>query len=94
MLVNTGTQVSDTDGCISADDAVRLIAHHLLHISSRNGAFNHLDSVPEGSKLFMELVPVSAVKKELGEGLAVRLQMDQDLPTNERLESVSNTILA
>ena len=87
---------SDTDGCISVDDAVRLIAHHLLHISSRNGAFNHLDSVPEGSELFMELAPLLAAKKELGEGegLADQLQVDQDLPVNERLEAVSNTILA
>ena len=80
---------SDTDGCISSDDAIRLIAHHLVHISSKNGAYNYLDSVPEGSELFMELVPLLAAKMELGEGegLAVQLQvhMDQDLPASERL---------
>ena len=86
----------NTDDCISVDNAIRLIAHHLLHISSRNAAFNHLDSVPEGSQLAMELAPLLAAKKELGEdeGLNVQLQVDQDLPANDRLEAVSNTILA
>lgn len=51
---------------ISVDDAVRLVAHHLLHISSRNAGFNHLDGVPEGSELSMELAPLLAAKKELG----------------------------
>ncbi|KAL3140466.1 hypothetical protein ABBQ38_004725 [Trebouxia sp. C0009 RCD-2024] len=87
---------SDVVDRISADDAVRLVAHHLLHISSTNAGFNHLDSVPEGSDLSMELAPLLAAKKELGEaeGLAVQLQVDPDLPANERLEAVSNTILA
>ena len=87
---------SGTDDCISADDAMRLIAHHLLHICSRDGAFNHLATVPENSELSMELAPLLAAKKELGEGegLAVQLQVDKDLPANDRLEAVSNTILA
>ena len=86
---------SDTDGCISVDDAARLIAHHVVHISFRHNhcAFNYLDSVPEGSELSTERAPLLAAKKELGEseGLADQLQVDQDLPANE---VVSNTILA
>ena len=87
---------SNTDDCISVDDAVRLIAHHLLYISSRSAAFYHLDTVPEDSELAMELAPLLAAKKELGEdeGLNVQLQVDQDVPANDRLEAVSNTILA
>ena len=87
---------SGTDDCIHVDDAMRLIAHHLLHICSRDGAFSHLAPVPENSELHMELAPLLAAKKELGdgEGLADQLQLDQDLPSNERLEAVSNTILA
>ena len=42
----------------------------------------------------MELAPLLAAKKELGEGVAVQLQVDQDLPATERLEAMSNTILA
>ena len=87
---------SGKDDCIPVDDAMRLIAHHLLYICSRDGAFNHLENVPENSDLSMELAPLLAAKKELGEGegLAVQLQVDQDLPANDRLEAVSNTILA
>ncbi len=87
---------SGTDDCIHADDAMRLISHHLLHICSRDGAFSHLASVPENSELSMELAPLLAAKRELGvdEGLADQLQLDRDLPPNERLEAVSKTILA
>ena len=44
----------------------------------------------------MELAPLLAAKKELGwgDGLADQLQLDQDLRPNDRLEAVSNTILA
>ena len=82
-----------TDDCISVHDAMRFIVHHLLHICSKDGAFNHLASVPENSELSMELAPLLVAKKELGEGdgLADQLQLDQDLPCNERLEAVSNT---
>ena len=67
------------------DDVLRLIAHHLLRICSRDGAFNHLSSVPENSALLMELAPLLAAKKELGEGegLASQLLLDQDLPMNQ-----------
>lgn len=87
---------SGTDDCISVNDAMRVIAHHLLHICSKDGAFNHLALVPENSELSMELAPLLAAKKELGEGdgLVDQLQLDQDLPLNDRLEAVSNTILA
>ncbi|KAL3144579.1 hypothetical protein ABBQ32_004303 [Trebouxia sp. C0010 RCD-2024] len=87
---------SGTDDCIHVDDAMRLISHHLLHICSRDGAFSHMAPVPENTELSMELAPLLAAKKELGEGegLAAQLQLDRDLPPNERLESVSNTILA
>ena len=75
---------------------MRLTVHYLLHICSRDGAFSHLAPVPEHSELYMELAPLLAAKKELGdgEGLAHQLQLDQDLPSDERLEAVSNTILA
>ncbi len=33
---------SGTDNCIHVDDGMRLIAHHLLHICSRDGAFRHM----------------------------------------------------
>lgn len=84
------------DDCISVNDAMRFIAHHLLHICSKDGAFNHLAPVPENSELSMELAPLLAAKKELGEGdgLVDQLQLDQDLPLNDCLEAVSNTILA
>ena len=73
-----------------------LIICYILVPGMVHSAFNHLDSVPEGSELSMELAPLLAAKKELGEGegLADQLQVDQDLPVNERLEAVSNTILA
>ena len=75
---------------------MRFIAHHLLHICSPYGAFNYLAHVAENSELFMELAPLLAAKKELGEseGLADQLQLDQDLPPSYCLEAVSNTILA
>ncbi len=52
--------------------------------------------MPENTELSMELAPLLAAKKELGEGegLADQLQLDRDLPPSERLEAVSNTILA
>ncbi|DBB01483.1 TPA: hypothetical protein ACH3X1_000137 [Trebouxia sp. C0004] len=56
---------------------------------------SHLEFVPENSELSMELTALLAAKKELGEGegLADHLQLDPDLPPNDRLEAVSNTIL-
>lgn len=84
------------EDCISVNDAMRFIAHHLLHVCSRDGAFSHLAFVSENSELSMELIPLLAAKKELGEGegLADQLQLDQNLPPDDRLEAVSNTILA
>ena len=87
---------SEIGGSILADDAMRFIAYHLLKICSKAGAFNHLTSVPNNEALSLELAPLLAAKKELGmgEGLVTQLQLDQDLPAHERLEAVSNTILA
>ena len=59
---------SSTDDCIHVDDAMGLIAHHLLYICSRDGALSHLASLPESSVLYMELAPPLAAKKELGDG--------------------------
>ncbi|KAL0025520.1 hypothetical protein WJX77_008812 [Trebouxia sp. C0004] len=62
---------------------------------ARDGSCSHLEFVPENSELSMELTALLAAKKELGEGegLADHLQLDPDLPPNDRLEAVSNTIL-
>ncbi len=49
---------SGIDDCIHFDDAMRLIAHHLLHFCSGNGAFNLLESV-------VHAAPLLAAKKEL-----------------------------
>lgn len=61
---------SGTDDCVHVDDAMRRIAHHLLHICSKDGAFSHLasGSVSESQELYMELGPLLAAKKELGDG--------------------------
>ncbi len=48
---------------------MRFIAHHLLHVCSTDGAFSHLASVPENSDLSLEIIPLLAAKKELGEGV-------------------------
>ncbi|DBA88759.1 TPA: hypothetical protein ACH3X1_004177 [Trebouxia sp. C0004] len=55
-----------------------------------------LGTCARNTQLSIELAPLLAAKKELGEGegLAAQLQLDRDLPPNERLEAVSNTILA
>ena len=84
------------DDYIYVDDAMRLIAPRLLHICSRDGAFSHLAPVPENSELYMELVPLVAAKNKPGdgEGFPDQLQPDQDSPFDERLEAVSDTILA
>ena len=84
-----------TGDCVSVLDAMRFIAHHLLHIS-KVGAFKHLALVPENTELSMEIAPLLVAKRELGEGdgLADQLWLDQDLPPDKRLEAVSNIILA
>ena len=79
-----------------ADDIMRFIAHHLLNIFSRDPLFSHVVAVPEGSDLSMEIAPLLAAKRQLGEdeSLQVQLQLDKDLPAHERIEAVSSTILA
>jgi len=54
---------SGQPGYVPADDAMRLIAHHLLNISSRDPLFSHLVIVPEGSHLSLELAPLLAAEK-------------------------------
>ena len=83
-------------GRIVADDAVRLVAHHLLNISSRDPLFHHQEADLSNSELSKELQPLLAAKRELGEGegLAQQLDADRDLPAHERFEGTSATILA
>ena len=83
-------------GHIAADDAMRLIAHHLLNISSRDPLFHHQEADLRNIELSKELEPLLAAKRELGqgEGLAQQLGVDQDLPAHERFEGTSATILA
>ena len=83
-------------GHIVADDAMRLIAHHLLNISSRDPLFHHQEVDLRNSELSKELEPLLAAKRELGqgEGLAQQLDVDKDLPAHERFEGTFATILA
>lgn len=83
-------------GSVPADDVIRLIAHHLLNISSPDPLFSYLCSEPENEDLSMELAPLRAAKQELGqdEGLLVHLQLDKDLPFHERLDAMSASIHA
>ena len=83
-------------GYIVADDAMRLIAHHLLNVSSTDPLFHHQGVDYRNAELSKEMEPLLAAKRELGidEGLAQQLELDRDLPAHERFESVSATILA
>ncbi len=86
----------DKPGYITANDALRLIAHHLVNISSRDPLFHHSEADARNTDLSTELAPLLAAKKELGqgEGLAQQLEVDRDVPEHECFESTSATILA
>ena len=86
----------DRPGYITPDDAMRLIAHHLINISSRDPLSHHLEADARNTDLSKELVPLLAAKRELGqgEGLAQQLEVHKDLPEHERFDSTSATILA
>ena len=83
-------------GHVVADDAMRLIAHHLLNTSSRDPLFHHHEAGSTNGELSKELEPLLAANMELvqGEGLAQQLELDKDLPVHERFEGTSATILA
>ena len=87
---------SNKPGYISADNAMRLIAYHLLNISSRDPLFHHSEAEVTNFELSKELEPLLAAKRELGqgEGLAQQLELVKDLPMHERFEASSATILA
>lgn len=87
---------SDKPGYVIADNAMRLIAHHLLNISSRDPLFHHLEAGATNFELSKELVLLLLAKRELGEGegLAQQLELVKDLPVQERFEASSAIILA
>ena len=85
-------------GSITSSDAMRLVAHHLTRVSSKEPAFHYqqLESIAEHSELRQRAAPLLAAKKlgGAGEGLLEQLGLVTDLPPDQQLEAASETILA
>ncbi len=83
-------------GHISTSNAMRLIAHFLSEVTSKESVCDYQDliSVPKDSLLGQLSVPLLLAKKlcGAGEGLAEQLELVGFLPPEERLEAASELI--